>query len=495
MNLKEIIEKWNLHNLSPLTDAVVCGITEDSRKVKEGFIFTAIPGEHSHGWNFIPEVVEKGAIAVIGLPQLPAEYLHLLEQRGIPYLAHENPRRVLGEIAHNIANNPTQSMIVIGITGTNGKTSTTFLVESILKEKGIAVARFGTLGYAIGDQNIEAIHTTPFNEELVSLFCQAREGGITHVVMEVSSHSLAQERVAGIHFTVGAFTNLTQDHLDFHKTMEDYLSAKLKLFESLSGEDSFGVINKTDPYAEHFINHCKTRYVTYGLKGDYWASDIEISMKETRFVLHTPDGETDIKLSLVGKYNIMNALCASAIAGELGVSLKEIQRGLKNLKSVPGRFELIEEGQQFAVVVDYAHTDDGLNNVLQTARTLTRGRVIVVFGCGGDRDKTKRPKMGAVAGKWADLIILTSDNPRTEDPKRILLDIEIGVQKTGKHKGEDYFVIENREEAIQFAIDKAKPNDIVIIAGKGHEPYQIIGTQKFPFDDREVARKFLKGKR
>lgn len=494
MYLKEIIEKWNLNALDPIPDEHVLGITEDSRKVQKGFIFTAIPGEHAHGWNFIPDAIKKGAIAVIGSPQITDEYLTLLKEKNILYIAHENPRHILGEIAHFLAGDPTQSMVVIGVTGTNGKTSTTFLVESILKEKGFSTARFGTLGYAIGNQYIEAIHTTPFNEELVSLFSKAQKAGITHVVMEVSSHSLAQDRVAGIHFTVGAFTNLTQDHLDFHKTMEEYLKAKLKLFEMLTGENTFGVINKSDPNAEHFIKCCKTRYVTYGMKGDYWASDIEVTMKDTKFILHSPMGEIDIKLSLIGKHNVFNALCASAIAGELDISLKDIQRGLRNLKSVPGRFELIEEGQEFAVVVDYAHTDDGLNNVLQTARNLTRGKVIVVFGCGGDRDKTKRPKMGAVAGKWADLIILTSDNPRTEDPKRILLDIEVGVQKMGKHKGDDYFVIENREEAIQFAIDKAKPNDMVVIAGKGHEPYQIIGTQKFPFDDREIARKYLKGK-
>ncbi len=494
MNLREMVEKWKLKCFSSFPDENICGITEDSRRVQKGFVFTAVPGEHAQGWNYIPEAIEKGAIAVIGLPQLPEELLNLLKEKNIPYFAHENPRCILGEVAHYLAGDPTQSMVVIGITGTNGKTSTTYLVESIFKEKGIATARFGTLGYTIGEQNIEAVHTTPFNEELVSLFSKAKEAGITHVVMEVSSHSLAQDRVAGIHFTVGAFTNLTQDHLDYHKTMEEYLKAKLKLFESLEGENTFGVINKSDPYGEQFIQHCKSRYVTYGMKGDYWASDIEVSMKDTRFVLHTPYGEGEVKLSLVGKHNVFNALCASAIAGELGISLKEIQKGLKNLKSIPGRFELIEEGQEFTVVVDYAHTDDGLNHVLQTARNLTRGRVIVVFGCGGDRDKTKRPKMGAVAGKWADLIILTSDNPRTEDLKRILLDIEVGVQKMGKHKGDDYYVIENREEAIQFAINKAKSNDIVVIAGKGHEPYQIIGTQKLPFDDREVARKFLKGK-
>jgi len=494
MYLREIVEKWNLDYFYSFPNEYVSGITEDSRKVRKGIIFTAIPGEHSNGWDYIPEAIEKGAVAIIGVAKIPEKFLCLIKEKGIPFFIHANPRQVLGEVAHYFAGDPTKSMVVIGVTGTNGKTSTTFLIESILKEKGIATARFGTLGYVINDQNIEAVHTTPFNEELVTLFCKAKEAGITHVVMEVSSHSLAQDRVAGIHFTVGVFTNLTQDHLDFHKTMEEYLKAKLKLFESLCGENSFGIINKSDPYAESFMKHCKSRYATYGMKGDYWASDIDVSMKDTKFILHAPSGDVEIKLALIGKHNVFNALCASAVVGELGISLKDIQKGLKSLKSVPGRFELIEEGQEFAVVVDYAHTEDGLNNVLQTAKNLTKGRVIVVFGCGGDRDKTKRPKMGAVAGKWADLIILTSDNPRTEDPKRILLDIEVGVQKMGKDKGDDYFVIENREEAICFAIDKAKPNDMVVIAGKGHEPYQIIGTQKLPFDDREIARKFLKGR-
>ncbi|HOV33728.1 MAG TPA: UDP-N-acetylmuramoyl-L-alanyl-D-glutamate--2,6-diaminopimelate ligase [Candidatus Hydrogenedens sp.] len=493
MNLKEIVNKWNLNCSFPISDVEVLGITENSKKVQNGYIFVSIHGEHSNGFDYIPEAIEKGAINIIGTPSLSDELVSLLKEKQIPYFTHENPRRILGEVAHYLAGDPTKSMVVIGITGTNGKTTTTFLVESILKEAGIKVARFGTIGYDFGEEYVEAIHTTPFNEELVALFSKAREKRITHVVMEVSSHSLAQDRVAGIHFTAAAFTNLTQDHLDFHKTMETYLNAKLKLFEMLPPDGSFGVVNKSDPNSEHFIKQCKSKCITYGIKGDYWASDIEITIKDTKFQLHAPTGEIDIRLPLIGKHNVANALCASAIAGGLEIPLKEIQKGLKNVKPVPGRFELIDEGQEFAVVVDYAHTEDGLNNVLQTARSLTNGKVIVVFGCGGDRDKTKRPKMGAIAGKWANLIILTSDNPRTEDPKRILLDIEVGVQKI-KEKGNDYFVIENREEAIQFALSKAKANDIVIIAGKGHEPYQIIGVQKFPFDDREVVRKFLKGK-
>lgn len=494
MFLKEIVSKWNLNYSFPIPDVEVLGITENSKKVRNGYIFVSIPGEHSNGSAYIPEAIEKGAIAIIGMLGLSDELVSLLKEKQIPYFVHEKPRCLLGELAHCLAGDPTRSMVVIGITGTNGKTTTTFLVESILKEAGIKVARFGTIGYDFGEEYVEAIHTTPFNEELVALFSKAREKGITHVVMEVSSHSLAQDRVAGINFTAAAFTNLTQDHLDFHKTMEEYLNAKLKLFEMLPPDGSFGIVNKSDPNSEYFIKQCKSKCITYGTKGDYWASDIEITIKDTKFKLHTPTDEIDIRLPLIGNHNVSNALCASAIAGGLEIPLKEIQKGLKNVKPVPGRFELIDEGQEFTVVVDYAHTEDGLNHVLQTARSLAHGKVIVVFGCGGDRDKTKRPRMGAVAGKWADLIVLTSDNPRTEDPKRILLDIEVGVQKMGKEKGNDYLVIENREEAIQFALSKAKANDIVIIAGKGHEPYQIIGTQKFPFDDREVARKYLKGK-
>ncbi|MCA1901171.1 MAG: UDP-N-acetylmuramoyl-L-alanyl-D-glutamate--2,6-diaminopimelate ligase [Candidatus Hydrogenedens sp.] len=494
MNLRDIVQRWKLNSSLPIPEKEVRGITENSKKVQEGCIFVAIRGEHSDGSIYIPEVIEKGAIAVISSATPPEEWAFLLAQRQIPYFIHETPRQLLGEIAHFIAGDPTKSMVVIGITGTNGKTSTTFLIESILKEAGISVARFGTLGYNFGDQQIDAIHTTPFNEDLVALFSRAKQQGITHVVMEVSSHALAQDRVSGIHFTIGAFTNLTQDHLDFHKTMEDYLKAKLRLFEMLPSDGGIGVVNASDSCADYFIKATNAKCVTYGLKGDYVAKDIEGSMKETKFLLRTPFGEIDVKLNLIGRHNVFNALCATAVAGEIGIPLKDIQRGIKNLKCVPGRFEIIDEGQDFTVVVDYAHTEDGLNHVLQTARNLTKGKLIVVFGCGGDRDKTKRPKMGAVSAKWADIVILTSDNPRTEDPKRILLDIEVGVQKMGKDKGDNYFVIENREEAIEFALSKAKPNDIVIIAGKGHEPYQIIGTQRFPFDDREVARKLLKGK-
>jgi len=382
-------------------------------------------------------------------------------------------------------------MKVVGVTGTNGKSSTVYLTQSILQCAGIAAAKFGTLGYEIAGEVLPALHTTPFGEELAAIFARAKGAGISHVVMEVSSHALEQERVAGIAFSAAAFTNLTQDHLDYHRDMEAYRQAKLRLFERLSGPEAFTVVNVDDPSAEFFLRASRVRSLTYGKTGDCRAGQVRMDISGARFELITPWGTVNATLRLVGKHNVANALCAAAIAGGLEINLEQIAAGLESLTSVPGRFEAIHAGQDFYVIVDYAHTEDGLRNVLEASRSMCQGRVITVFGCGGDRDRGKRPKMGAIAARLSDLAILTSDYPRTEDPHRFLLDVEVGLQREGKRKDEDYLVIENREEAIRRGISMARSGDLVMIAGKGHENYQILGDRRIHFDDREVARAAL----
>lgn len=463
-------------------------VTEDSRRVRPGALFVAIRGEHTDGHDHIADAAARGATAVLGDRKTPPEDCPL------PYLYSAAPRRATGLIAHALAGDPSQDLVVIGITGTNGKTSTARLTQVILEHAGYPTANFGTIGYFIGGEVLPASHTTPFPEELAENFARARDARQAAVVMEVSSHALAQERVAGIHFKVAAFTNLTQDHLDFHKDMKQYRKAKERLFHDLQGEDAFCVINVDDPAAEHFLKAASAECIGYGAKGDCRAKKVKVDLDATRFDLKTPWGKTAVKLPLLGLHNVSNALCATAICGGLGVPLGTIVAGLEAVKNVPGRFDRVDAGQDFVVVVDYAHTEDGLRNVLAAARAICKKRVICVFGCGGDRDKTKRPKMGAAAAELADYSIITSDNPRTEDPHRILLDVEVGVQRLRK-KGAAYEVIADRAEAIDTAIRMARKGDLVMIAGKGHEDYQIIGTVKHHFDDREVAQAALENLR
>lgn len=469
-------------------DCLVSGVTEDSRRVSSGTVFVAVRGEHSDGHAFAERAVAAGAVAIVG----DRDDLNTL--CGVPYWPVHEPRKAAAVLAHALAGFPSRGMTVVGVTGTNGKSSTVYLTQSILQGAGISTAKFGTLGYEIAGEVLPALHTTPFGEELAAIFARAKKAGISHVVMEVSSHALEQERVAGITFRAAAFTNLTQDHLDYHRDMESYRQAKLRLFERLSGAEAFAVVNVDDPSAEYFLRVSPVRSLTYGKKGDCRAEQVRMDIRGARFELITPWGAVNAAMRLVGQHNVSNALCAAAIASGLEIDLEQIAAGLESLTSVPGRFEAIHAGQDFYVIVDYAHTEDGLRNVLEAARTMCQGRVIIVFGCGGDRDRGKRPKMGAVAARLSDLAILTSDNPRTEDPHRILLDVEVGLQREGKRKDEDYLVIENREEAIRRGISTARSGDLVMIAGKGHENYQILGDRRIHFDDREVARAALEGR-
>jgi UDP-N-acetylmuramoyl-L-alanyl-D-glutamate--2,6-diaminopimelate ligase len=463
----------------------IAKVTEDSRRVVPGAVFVAARGEKLDGHDFAPWAVSAGAIAVVG--DRP-----VVSCSGAPYFSVEHPRKALGVLAHALAGDPSKAMTVVGITGTNGKSSTALLVQRVLNHDGHSAACFGTVGYDIGGEHVPAPHTTPFGEDLAEMFRRARRAGHSHVVMEVSSHSLDQERIAGIEFAVGAFTNLTQDHLDYHKDMEKYRDAKLKLFERVTGDGRFTVVNRDDASAGAFIQASRVRCITYGAEGDCRAGDVHMDAHGSRFTAHSPWGQANVSLRLAGRHNVSNALCVIAICGGLGVPLEKIADAVASLERVPGRFEHVDAGQDFHVIVDYAHTDDGLRNVLEAAREVCRGRVIAVFGCGGDRDKGKRPKMGRVAATLSDFAIVTSDNPRSEDPERILLDIEAGVLAAGRIKGVDYVMIVDRTEAIRHAIEMARPHDFVLIAGKGHEDYQLIGTRRIHFDDCEVARDILR---
>lgn len=471
-----------------LPDFECTGVTEDSRRVMPGFLFVAVEGEHVDGHAYVTDAVARGACAVLG--NRPG----VKTLAGAPYLYAKEPRKAAGILAHAFAGDPTQNMTVIGITGTNGKSSSACLTQSILTHCGFRAANFGTLGYDFPEETVAAPHTTPFGEDLAALFKRAKDQQVTHTVMEVSSHALEQERVAGIHFDVGAFTNLTQDHLDYHKDMQTYLEAKLKLFARLPRRKGIAVVNAADPAAKDFIAAAPKHCYTYGKGGDCKAKKVEQDFGGTSFHLKTPWGSAEVRMKLLGKHNVYNALCAATIGGALGLDINEVAAGIGALKNVPGRFEAVHAGQDFYVIVDYAHTEDGLRNVLRAARKLCRGRVLLVYGCGGDRDKGKRPKMGAAAAELADFSIITSDNPRTEDPHLILLDVEVGMQRAGKSKNDDYLVIENREEAIRKAISLAERGDLVMIAGKGHEDYQILGTTRIHFDDREMARAILEGR-
>jgi UDP-N-acetylmuramoyl-L-alanyl-D-glutamate--2,6-diaminopimelate ligase len=463
------------------TEVDILAVTEDSRRVSDGSLFCAVSGGRSDGHEYADAAAAAGAVAILG-DRPGVESL-----AGLPYLYSAHPREAEGLIAHALQGDPSKEMFVVGVTGTNGKSSVVVLVHHILRAFGYRASCLGTLGYAIGETIEPAPHTTPFGEDLANLLKRARDAWGTHVVMEVSSHALDQERVAGIQFDAASFTNLTQDHLDYHGDMRTYADAKVKLFERVDGDDAFTVVNLDDRAAQAFIDASSVPCYTFGRRGEISAEDVVLAPHGLRFTAVTPWGQERIESPLIGNHNLSNLLNVIAICGGIGMSIGRIAQGLSSARCVPGRFELIDAGQDFWVVVDYAHTEDGLRNVLQAAREICQGRLITVFGCGGDRDRTKRPLMAAAVAQWSDVSILTSDNPRTEDPQQILDDTEVGMTEAGKSAGPDYIIIADRHTAINEAVAMAEPGDLVMIAGKGHEDYQILGAERIHFDDREEA--------
>lgn len=466
----------------------VRGIAYDSRRVEQGFLFVAIRGFQADGHDYVSQAVERGAVAVVLGREVPLP-------RGAGWALVDDPRRALALLAARFYGHPSLKMKMIGVTGTNGKTTTTNLIASVLEFCGQKVGLIGTIHNRIGGLVLPGKHTTPESLDLQALLAQMAEEGVQAAVMEVSSHALALHRVDGCAFDMAVMTNLTQDHLDFHHDMGDYLESKLKLFRDISHNaekaPAYAVVNTDDPAAAQFIAAAqRINRLTYAVDqpADVRASEIRVAPLGVSFAVDSPWGNCRLNLKLTGLFNVYNALAAFAATGALGAKPSQIKAALEKVAGVPGRFELVNCGQEFPVVVDYAHTPDGLENVLKAARSITGGRLITVFGCGGDRDRTKRPRMGAIAARYSDYTVITSDNPRTEDPLKIIEEIEAGVQPAGRAH---YEIEPDRRLAIRLALKAAGAGDLVLIAGKGHESYQVIGTKKFPFDDRRETEKAL----
>jgi UDP-N-acetylmuramoyl-L-alanyl-D-glutamate--2,6-diaminopimelate ligase len=502
MKLKELLSHLpTLPALSdhPALEAEVKGLTTNSHACQPGDVFIGMPGTRVDGGEFWSSAIAAGAIAAIVSPKafqttIAEKSASAVESQAnasscvIPY---PDLWQACARLAAAFYDFPAEKMSLVGVTGTNGKTTTTHLIEFLLLQAQQPTALLGTLYARWSGYQQTAVHTTPFAVELQEQLAEAAKAGSEVAVLEVSSHALAQGRVWGCPFEVGVFTNLTQDHLDYHKDLEDYFNAKALLFspDYLKGR---AIVNQDDPYGRRLIEQLDGNQVwTYSVTdaaADLWTSNLEYESNGVRGILHTPAGEIPFQSPLMGQYNIANVLAAVGAALHLGVDLQTIAQALPQFSSVPGRMERVQTSaqQDISVIVDYAHTPDSLENLLRASRPFIPGRMICVFGCGGDRDRTKRPRMGAIAAELADWVVVTSDNPRTEDPNRILQDILTGIPKTAEPT-----VIADRALAIETAILEAQPGDGVLIAGKGHEDYQILGTEKVHFDDREQARLVL----
>ena len=489
--LKDIISTLDVQQVQGDQNVSIQDITADSRAVKLNSLFIALDGATVDGHNYIDKAVAAGAVAVIVSKPVTVP-------DDVCVITVSDTRQAMMVCVPYFFDYPANRMRMVGVTGTNGKTTTTHMIRHILKAQGHKVGVIGTVHIMIGDTSYPIHNTTPDVVDLQHILHQMVQENVEYCVMEVSSHALALGRVSGVEFDTAVFTNLTQDHLDFHKTFENYLAAKCKLFEQVSASDQVkdnkgAVINIDDSYGHRVMEKTTAPTITYSTlgKGTLNASDVHMSTKNSQYTVNYKGESYPVSMNTTGLFNVYNTLAAIGACLQEGISMEAIDTALKTFSSVPGRFELIEEGQDFAVVVDYAHTPDGLQNILETAKAIKENSIIIVFGCGGDRDATKRPIMGRIAAEYGDKIYVTSDNPRTEDPVQIVKDVEVGV-KEALRDGTSYEVIVDRREAINHAIHDAKAGDIVIIAGKGHENYQILKNETIHFDDREEARKALK---
>lgn len=491
MRLRDLVKPLGEVVVHGDLDREITGLTDDSRRVSPGGLFVAVKGTQADGHRYLSQAVSAGAGAlVVEAGCAPAGTLDAFD---VPVIEVRDSRHVLGVLASRLLGDPSHRLKMIGVTGTNGKTTTTYLCKSVLEAAGARVGLVGTVAYLIGSARIEATHTTPGAVELQGLFKKMADAASDAAVMEVSSHALALDRTAGCEFGTAVFTNLTQDHLDFHADMEDYFQAKLRLFAGL-GPEGRAIVNLDDPYGARVAEATRARVWTYAIDrpADLRAGDVRISLEGLRFTAQTPAGAVALRSPLVGRHNVYNILAAVGVGLEQGIALPTIAAGIAALANVPGRFERVEAGQSFTVVVDYAHTEDALFRLLTTAEAVKTGRIITVFGCGGDRDRGKRPKMGRVSAVYSDVVVVTSDNPRTEDPEAIISEIIPGVQAGLREAGRGRYVVHaDRRAAIEEAVRMAQPGDLVLLAGKGHENYQIIGTNKHPFDDRVVAREAI----
>ncbi|MBI4482480.1 MAG: UDP-N-acetylmuramoyl-L-alanyl-D-glutamate--2,6-diaminopimelate ligase [Acidobacteria bacterium] len=470
---------------SGMRDVEVAGLTYDSRKVRAGFVFVAMRGERTDGSLYVRDALERGAVAVVSeTGPLTA---------ATPWITVSNAREALARLSNTLHDYPSRKIRLVGVTGTNGKTTTTFLVESVLGEGGDPVALAGTVESRVGGRVQPSTLTTPEAPDLHDFLVEAIQAGCRWAVMEVSSHALHRHRVDGNHYRAAVFTNLSRDHLDYHGSFEAYFAAKKRLFGDLGdGAPDHAIVNADDEWGQKLVaemRHRNQSVWTYGLdRGDLRGERPTFSFSGIQFEAIHPGGKLSIRSPLIGRANLYNLLATVATGQALGVPGDAIQAGIEKIQRVPGRYEQVDCGQPFLVMVDYAHTDDALRNLLQVARQLCAGRIITLFGCGGDRDRTKRPIMGEVAGTLSDRVVVTSDNPRSEDPEAILRDVEEGLKKTGT----PYRMEVDRREAIRIAMALAATGDIVLLAGKGHESRQVLRDVAIPFDDRKVAREVLR---
>jgi len=464
----------------------IAQLTCDSRKVQSGALFFALHGAKADGNAFIQDAVKRGAIAIASERPAPADLPDT-----VAWIQVREDRKTLAIAAANFYAHPANALQLVAVTGTNGKTTTTSLIDAIVKASGAKTGLFGTIAYHTPLGDYPAPNTTPESVDLQGFFAEIRDAGGRYAVLEASSHSLAMDRLWGCRFQAAVFTNLTREHMDFHKTFEDYFAAKQRLFAGTgAGAPEVAVLNSDDEFGKR-LTGLAAKTLTYGLEShaDITTKKFQLTFEGLTFLAQTPNGKVNVVSPLVGRINVYNLLAAIGAAQALGLSNEVIETGIRNLESVSGRFQRIDLGQPFLVIVDYAHTDDALENLIRTSRELNpKGRIITVFGCGGEKDRTKRPVMGEVTGRLSDLTILSSDNPRSEDPLKIISDVIVGLQKTaGK-----YLIEPDREKAIGVALDEARPGDMVLLAGKGHENYQILADRTFEFDDREMARRALR---
>jgi UDP-N-acetylmuramoyl-L-alanyl-D-glutamate--2,6-diaminopimelate ligase len=486
MELKELLTYLGNYELDIEANPEINSIEQDSRKAGEGCLFVCIEGFISDGHDFAEQAAKNGAAAILAEKDINLN-------ASIPVITVKDTKRAMAILADAFYGHPTQKLHLIGITGTNGKTTTSHLIEKVFRDAGKNTGMIGTIEMKIKEKSYKVSNTTPDSLFLQNAFFQMTEEKVDVAVMEVSSHALDQGRVRGCDFDIAVFTNLTQDHLDYHKNMEEYQFSKSLLFSQMGNayykaDRKVAVLNNDDPASLMFERVTSAQVISYGIdnESDIRAKDISIGSKGTSFSLETPKGNRQVNLQLIGKFSVYNVLAAITTCLLSGLELDQIVRSLETVRGVPGRFEPVIEGQEFTVIVDYAHTPDSLENVLRTIKEFSKGKVIVVVGCGGDRDKTKRPLMAGIAVDLAEEAIFTSDNPRSEDPLQILKDMEEGVDEG------NYITIPDRKKAIEYAVGKAGAEDVILIAGKGHETYQIIGKDVFDFDDRIVAKEAIK---
>jgi UDP-N-acetylmuramoyl-L-alanyl-D-glutamate--2,6-diaminopimelate ligase len=488
MKLSRLIEALPQRSVEGDVEIEVTGVQTDSRKIEPGNLFVAVSGTLEDGHRYVAQALERGAAAFVG--EMPAAVA-----MKAPFVRVPNGRIAAAFLAEAFHGFPSRQLNVVGITGTNGKSSTLYLTRSILDAAGLASSGIGTISYTIAGDTEASHNTTPGPVELSSAFKRAVDAGHKYFVMEVSSHALHQRRVEAVRFKVAVYTNLSHDHLDYHQSLDEYFAAKRRLFEFVSDGvgDRYAVINADDARSAEISAATTANKITFGIakQADICARNIDIASSHSSFDVVTPRGNFTTSLKLLGRYSVYNALAATGVGIALGIDVETIKKGLESLDLVPGRFERVCEGQPFEVIVDYAHTPEAVKLLLESARSICKGKLILVFGAGGNRDRAKRPEMGKLAASLSDFTIVTSDNPRTEDPYTIALDIEIGFQKMGKERGQHYLVIIDRREAIEEALTTAEPGDIVVIAGKGHETYQIFKDKTIDFDDRAVARAWL----